>query len=197
VKITVLSPHVDDAVFSLAESMLTWIEDGHEVTVLSVFAGIPWHDEEGRRKHTVLRAEHDRAMERLGVAHVELEFLDDVYGPSLDPEVAASNVAVHVAPTDQLVVPVGIHHNDHLLTRRIGGVLRPRDWLDRTEAWFYDEIPYYVLYPSCAGGIFSLAKERQGYRSHYQEKTRLIHEYRSQLNDDLMRCLLVPERVWC
>jgi hypothetical protein len=188
VKITVLSPHVDDAVFSLAESMLTWIEDGHEVTVLSVFAGIPWHDEEGRRKHTILRAEHDRAMERLGAAHVELDFLDDVYGPRPDTlDVCQAIADATGSTTEQYVWPVGIHHPDH---RFLAGI-RP---IDR-KLWFYDEIPYYVLYPNAVWDPYQA--ERWAARSHYQEKSRLIHEYRSQLNDDLVRCLLVPERVWC
>jgi LmbE family N-acetylglucosaminyl deacetylase len=191
VKITVLSPHVDDAVFSLAESMLTWIEDGHEVTVLSVFAGIPWHDEEGRRKHTVLGNEHKRAMERLGAAHVELDFLDDVYRPRPAPSDVWAAMAPHTDGSDVVVMPSGIHHPDHKLVTGVGVVVAP------TEAkwWAYDEIPYYVHYPleATAGQLY----RRVGYRSHYQEKSRLIHEYRSQLNDDLARCLFVPERVWC
>jgi LmbE family N-acetylglucosaminyl deacetylase len=188
-KITVLSPHVDDAVFSLAESMLTWIEDGHEVTVLSVFAGIPFHDEEGRRKHTTLRAEHDRAMGRLGASHVELDFLDDVYKPRPEHDDIGAAVMAAADDPDIWVGPTGIDHPDHRLLGSIAWRFTPAE----KTYWSYDEIPYYVHSPAQA----THAPGRLGYRTHYDGKLRLIHEYRSQLNDDLMRCLLVPERVWC
>ena len=40
-KFLVLNPHLDDAFFSLTETAMTWVEDGHEVYLLTVFAGVP------------------------------------------------------------------------------------------------------------------------------------------------------------
>ena len=65
----------------------------------------------------------------------------------------------------------------------------------------YDEIPYYVRQPHKAVGPPHWDNDEDwtpaGYRDHYAQKEDLVSCYRSQLNYDLLRCLFVPERVWC
>ena len=69
-KIFVLSPHRDDAAFSLALSITHWLSVGHEVTVINVFTRslyAPYADSEAmpasaRLDHvSTLRRHEDRA----------------------------------------------------------------------------------------------------------------------------------------
>ena len=189
-RICVVSPHCDDAVFSLGEYMLAWVEDGHELTVFTVFAGVP-DDLAGRRKHTTLHVEHHRAMRALGARGYMANLLDSVYPPR-PPVGEVAEVIDHALSSilpDIVIAPWGIHHDDHILTRQ--AVLHCSH---QKTLLFYDEIPYYVQYPeqACQDGTAAPL----GFRSSLLGKQALCSFYASQIDDELKRMLFVPERLW-
>ncbi|WP_433766212.1 PIG-L family deacetylase [Pseudomonas putida] len=124
-QITVISPHLDDAVFScgcpLAES--------RDALVITVFAGLPdpeitapaWDLATGFSSayQAVLarRDEDTESMRRLGAKNAWLNFWDSQYGRSYQ--------ATDLVPTLQTIIeqrggtvlmPMGLRHPDHLLT---------------------------------------------------------------------------------
>jgi LmbE family N-acetylglucosaminyl deacetylase len=187
-RILVLSPHFDDAVFSVCEHMVGWIEDGHHVEILTVF-GATTNDKELR-----IRDEHARAMALLRPASRQVLWHrdhahKDRYEPT--PEEIASEIRERAIRPDYLVGPHGIHHPDHLLVGEAARALEFDDWC-RKSLWVYDELPYYVLYPRAANG----SGPRLGSRSLLETKRLIVSAYASQLGETEERCLYAPERVW-
>jgi len=186
VKILVVSPHCDDAAFSLTEHILTWVEDGHDVEIYTVYGGMP-ADAQGRDKHRKLDEEHRKVVAALGVSAMRSSWLDDVYEPRPTHAQLRESVKSATSGFDVVVGPTGIHHPDHVATaaavRGVRGLVR---------VWTYDEIPYYVQHPSAA----TIGLERIGSRQHLIRKKEICALYSSQINDDLLRCLWAPERCW-
>ena len=186
--ILVVVPHFDDAVFSVAESMLGWIEDdGYDVIVLTVFGAVT------NGKETTLEREHHAAMTMLGaVDYINLPFADDAHGPDAAGRRdlrAAVDTAVHDTHCGVSVWPFGIHHPDHVLTALMGAGRRPK--------WIYFELPYYVLYPEQVGDP---EKEwgwtRMWSRNYLEDKRELVACYASAVDENLERSLYAPERVF-
>lgn len=189
-KFLVVSPHFDDAVFSIAEHMITWIEDGHEVQVLVVFGATP----EGALKEQTIFTEHREAMGRLGVEWHHLFLTDDAHNQGEDVVDRARRIhddvktVIDLVTAEVLVWPAGIHHPDHVAV----ATLRPV--LPSQRVMVYDELPYFVMYPESV--IKPLSRVREGSRSHMEAKGRLVKCYRSQIGETEVRCLMAPERVW-
>lgn len=119
----VVSPHLDDAVFSCAA--LLAVHTG--ARVCTVFAGTPvdkrstpWDRAAGYGESTqAMRGrwrEDDRALERCGAKPLRLNYLDGQYGPlpDVDALTEALNVQFGLARGSTLVVPLGVHHPDHV-----------------------------------------------------------------------------------
>lgn len=146
--VAILSPHLDDAVFSC------WhvLDSEREVAVLNVFAGMPppgtplprWdritgaHDPVARVRE---RLAEDRAALALAgrkptnLQHVEAQYRDEK--PTLD-EVLPS-IREHVAGSEEVLAPAGIGaHSAHLLIRDAAFDIA-RDGLAVS---FYADIPY-------------------------------------------------------
>ncbi|WP_321921328.1 PIG-L deacetylase family protein [Paraburkholderia guartelaensis] len=121
----VVSPHLDDAVFSCAALLATC----PEACVCTVFAGSPAHaqitdwdraagfDDSTQAMHERVR-EDDRALERCGARALRLPFLDGQYGTLPDAVTLADEIAKQyedVRSDDTLfVVPLGVRHPDHV-----------------------------------------------------------------------------------
>src|SRR6266568_5039913 len=105
----VLSPHTDDAVFSIGDHLC-----GLDAkTVVSPMAAIP-ADNTGRTKHETLRSEHSTAMGIIDAEFVNGPFLDDVYAPP-DRGIFDAWLSSQLRSADMVYIPVGIKHFDHLL----------------------------------------------------------------------------------
>ncbi len=189
-KVAVISPHLDDAVFSVAEHMLSRPE--WEFTIITPCAGYP-PDEAGAAKYQRLLGEHDEVIEATGWKQVNGPFLDDVYGPdNLDglPDWLHGWLQPGRGDLyDEWWAPMGIHHPDHLEVRRVVGRI------GRPAARFleYEELPYRVLYPPQRGRNAELI----GYDpSMLERKRELCRMYASQIGPEIERCLYVPERLW-
>lgn len=119
----VVSPHLDDAVFSCAALLAAHAG----ARVCTVFAGTPadkrrtpWDRAAGYDDSTqAMRGrwrEDDRALECCGAQPLRLDFLDGQYGPlpDVDALTEALNVEFGLARGSTLVVPLGVHHPDHV-----------------------------------------------------------------------------------
>lgn len=202
-KFLIVQPHRDDAIFSIAEHMLTWLEDGHQLTIHTIFGGIPFEggDDAQIRKHLLLEEEHAAAMRQLGdVMLMSNNYMDHGCGTGrTDTEVIADAIW---GTFDVIVRPHGIWHDDHIQVadavsraqyrhHRLGG--------QSLTVWVYDELPYYVQYPegslaASADGYHGM--EMVGTRDFYEAKLHLTRCYRSQIGRLEARTLMCPERVW-
>lgn len=181
----------DDAVWSLGEHIITWLGDGEQLRIVTVFGGVPG-DPKGYAKHSTLNAEHAAVCEKLGVESVMLPFFDSVYRPRPSEPVIESALS-DLGVEGRVIAPIGIHHDDHDLTARVCA------WVwggDRIE--MYDELPYYALYPEQAYRNYYGQYERSGYTSNIAGKKEICRMYASQMveRDEVERCLYLPERHW-
>ena len=197
----IFSPHTDDAIFSLGDHI---IDNDHSFTIASAFAGIP-KDWAGYRKHIKLRQEHDEACSMINAKIINGDLLDDVYGKQNEDDLTTwiKDIIVNF---DNIYVPLGIHHPDHvLLSDTIFNLMKD---FDKTY-FLYAELPYRVLYPK-------LHKERlkQFESNHILEnisinftkhKIEAIKKYNSQvayvsnpsyIDENLIGKLVVEEKLW-
>jgi LmbE family N-acetylglucosaminyl deacetylase len=187
--IAVISPHLDDAAFSLTEHILTWVAEGQRVKIVTVFGGIP-ADEKGFKKHSVMHAEHKRVCEALGVEGYHCNYFDDVYQPRPPWKDVIGAIQAMVGRAEIVVAPVGIQHPDHRL------VASAIDRWGRDDVWFYDELPYYVQYPQESFAAW-WRYERIGHALDLiDRKWEIVSLYESQVGELERRTLLAPERCW-
>ncbi|KVE29379.1 GlcNAc-PI de-N-acetylase [Burkholderia singularis] len=147
----VISPHLDDAVFSCGQ----WLAQAPGSVVVTVFAGIPppgtaappWDRRAGfATADEAMRARRDedrRALARLGARPVWLDFLDDQYGvPAPTMSIAACIGAVIDAhPGFGVLAPAGLFHRDHVRVQYAAlSLLRDSA---QTRTWrFFEDAPY-------------------------------------------------------
>ncbi len=127
--VAILSPHPDDAVFSLWHMLA----GPGEVSVVNVFAGAPttdelgWWDAETGAVDPLSRARQRREEDRAALAlagrdAVDLDFLDAQYREAGQPVEPIADAIAAAAPKDALLMaPGGLGaHPDHLLARAAG-----------------------------------------------------------------------------
>src|SRR5215475_10737671 len=122
---TVISPHLDDAVFSCGQ----WLAEHPGSVVVTVFAGLPaatptpteWDARCGFASGTdavaTRRAEDHRALALLGAQPLWLEFEDSQYGSETDKRDIAATLRDILWTRDQerVLIPLGLFHTDHYL----------------------------------------------------------------------------------
>ncbi|MGO4763185.1 PIG-L deacetylase family protein [Cupriavidus sp. 2KB_3] len=140
--IIVISPHLDDAVFSCGNL----IAASHAAMVVTVFAGepapapgVPEWDlaagfSSGAQAVRARRQEDGRALRRLGAEPVWLDFLDGQYGAHR----TAVDIAVRLGGLLSLqrratiVAPLGVYHPDHVLVNAACMLLREAVAVDQS-----------------------------------------------------------------
>jgi len=153
-KVLVLSPHLDDAVFSCG----AFLHRCADAAVATVFAGIPtgvaavttWDASSGftgaQEAMTMRREEDRRALAILKAQPIWLDFLDSQYGdtPSVDALATAIGTLLESRAPDTVLFPAGLFHSDHVLVHRAALRLLPdypqASWLMYEEA-LYRRIP--------------------------------------------------------
>src|SRR3954468_24623954 len=116
----ILSPHLDDAVWSTF-SLLAG--DEPDVIVVTVFAGVPrgqvgWWDAEcgitDSTAHVLARRREDSGvLTSLGRSSIHLDLLDDQYRDApVDPGDVVTAVAAAVTAVNRVYAPSGIGHPD-------------------------------------------------------------------------------------
>lgn len=187
----VLSPHLDDAIFSVGERL----KDGTPTTVACPFAGVP-ADPGGRTKYETLRREHAAACLLLDVHHIDGPFLDDVYA---DRNLSGLRqwVTRAIQTANEVWVPLGIHHPDHVLLAALA-----LECITDQRVIVYEELPYRILYPELAMarvGALALSYQLhpQGRHLALGAKRAAVGCYGSQLTGgEIIRSLFAPERAW-
>jgi LmbE family N-acetylglucosaminyl deacetylase len=149
--VVVISPHLDDAVFSLGATIAKMVRSGATVRVLTVFACDPrssapaawWDRNAGFRSEgeaaTARRAEDELACSILGAKSQWLPFSDASYEHNVDDETI--KVAVHEAVEGAEVVLLPgfpLRHVDHL---RLTGLLLAHPFRAARQG-LYVEQPY-------------------------------------------------------
>jgi LmbE family N-acetylglucosaminyl deacetylase len=142
--VTVISPHLDDAVFSCGGLVAA----ARAARVVTVFAGVPptdmaapeWDRAAGfaSAEQAVLsrRREDNHALTMLGAHAVWLDFWDSQYGRHYTPqELAGALQRVLLTQTEGVVVaPLGLFHSDHALVHDACRLLMQAA-RDRAAAW--------------------------------------------------------------
>lgn len=180
----VLSPHLDDAVFSLTEYMLTLAADD-PITVATVFS-------EGNQAR---KDENHHALALLQLTELNLGLFDepDRLGP---PRQLVAKLRNAAAEFNQVLVPLGIRHPDHraVTDAAVEGIAS-------VIVGFYEELPYRVLFPDDRATrvaelrhLFPLEIDSCGGR--LADKQMAVAAYPSQVGEDVERCVYAPERIW-
>lgn len=200
----VISPHSDDAIFSIGSYLSTKID----VIIMSPFMGIP-NDEIGKVKHITLNYEHNLACQSMLAKHIDGQFLDDVY-EDRDLSNLKPWFDMNILEDETIYVPLGIHHPDHVMVSNlIVELLLERKY---KEWYFYEELPYKNIYPSKAidrfNNIKSIVKDIQWVEPIFcsPKKEKAINFYRSQIkvvdvdkfqvNENLIEDLRTPESIF-
>ncbi|WP_235024944.1 PIG-L deacetylase family protein [Caballeronia arvi] len=125
----VISPHLDDAVFSCGAAVAA----APDSIVCTVFAGVPhdalitgWDAQCGfTNAHQAMRArraEDAAALDMLGARAIHLGFLDSQYAgdsPATPDEIATALLdVIRATACRALVAPLGLFHSDHDLVHR-------------------------------------------------------------------------------
>jgi LmbE family N-acetylglucosaminyl deacetylase len=149
-KILVVSPHLDDAVFSCGE----WIARQADVVVATVFAGVPpafdaltaWDAQSGFSdavQAVTRRRQEDRAaLDTLGATPLWLEFCDSQYRctPTLAVLSAAMSETLKTHQPDTVLFPAGLFHSDHVLVHQamlaLGEKHPDKNWLMYEDALY-------------------------------------------------------------
>ena len=175
-RIAIISPHLDDAIFSLGDYI-----QGKDVTIITPMGGIP-EDEVGRDKYIKLHAEHERACDLIGAYRINGDFLDDVY-PGLDEEKLYEWLKEVSSKFDVVLVPLGIHHPDHIAVRKAC------DRIKQTVIFHYSELPYATDYPEEHD---KLVEDMEN----ISLKEAAVREYESQTKSDVVERVMEKERIW-
>lgn len=191
----VLSPHTDDAVFSIGDHLCSL----SDAVVVAPMAGIP-ADPAGKAKHETLRAEHAIAMSIIGATYINGPFLDDVYPPP-DPIIFNAWLAAQLATATAVYVPVGIKHVDHLMVSNTAiACLLTNSW---STVRFYSEMPYRMRYADLArerlgfiGELLGELKPVPAVSGSRAVKKAALRAYASQTDRALITELMVPEQIW-
>lgn len=200
-RIAVLQPHLDDAVFSVGEHMLARPDD--EFWLITPATSIPLM-EPHQSKYNVLRAEHADVCRRMGWQQINGGFVDDAVPPNawnVPMTVERVEDWLHLSlgdgQADEVWAPFGIRHPDHRVVAEACRNIAGRNW-----CW-YEELPYRVDTPM--EGYIGLGRltdlfgtlRLRGYNlDNLESKRRLCHTYASQIGPDVERSLYVHERLW-
>ncbi|MFY4728929.1 PIG-L deacetylase family protein [Nitrospira sp. BLG_2] len=149
-RILIISPHCDDAVFACGSLLQTY----RGSTVVTVCAGGPdpndslteWDRSSGFQVGddvmALRRREDARALSLLGAYALWLPFYDSQYQTpaSCSDVVRTLSVVIETVSPRSLFVPLGLFHSDHRLTSE--ACLTLRDWYPGFTWYFYEDALY-------------------------------------------------------
>lgn len=204
--VVVVSPHLDDAVFSAGATIAAL----GEVSVVTVFAGDPlpeqstgWDRASGFSSSSeAMAARRDEdlaALDALGASAIHLGLLDNQYG-GCSPEAVIESLHREIArlTPDLVIGPLGVGHPDHVTTREALLADPPP-----CDLWLYADLPY-CTYRWRGESRTHRRLRREGHHldvahprlGNSQAKLTAIGRYRSQASLFKLDRLTVPERFW-
>lgn len=211
--VIVISPHLDDAVLSLGQTIEALTATGTPVTIVTVLAGVPGalplthYDAKsgftsGEQAVVGRRAEDQRACTVLRARSAYLDWFDGQYGqpPETGAVIADLRRIVRTHDSARVFAPLGIAHPDHEHVARCArGAVRP----DVDTLYLYEDLPSRVLYPEQVPPAFDRVTA-EGWSlepvhlavGRMDIKRAAVGCYRSQFAALDDPCFFVPERVW-
>jgi LmbE family N-acetylglucosaminyl deacetylase len=208
----IISPHLDDAVLSCGQM----IADNSDCTVVTVFAGIPPHDQltpydehsafkSSRDAVIARRAEDIRAMRVLEADYIHLDHLDSQYQP-LKPEQVRDDlervILAHFPEGEErrVLSPYGLRHPDHELVYESVRAIWAHGKGPIDRFFVYEELPYRVLWPEAAckkvyDDQIGIKEAKLGV-GNKTIKRKAVAFYVSQAWSTDLDCVFVPERFW-
>jgi LmbE family N-acetylglucosaminyl deacetylase len=131
-RVVVVSPHLDDAVFSLGAAIARASRSGAHMSVVTVFAGVPtstvragWWDEQAgftsEGEAARARREEDRvACKVVGATPVWLPFSDATYERRVEEDELWAAVESAIEGAETVLIPgYPLEHVDHLIVSRL------------------------------------------------------------------------------
>lgn len=103
---------------------------------------------------------------------------------------------------DQVFIPFGIHHPDHLLTTNMAIALVYNNPIVPARICFYEDLPYRVDYPHATMSRFAHLENIVGRLKLIEDitderiKRAAVDCYKSQTGGDVMSRVMVRERIW-
>lgn len=209
-RVLVLSPHLDDGVFSCGELLA----ELRRPVVATLFAGLPprglptmpWDTAcgfaDGIEAMRTRRGEDEEALQILGARPEHLDFLDHQYGASPPPQQLSATIAALLSArqTDVALAPLGLFHSDHVLVHDAAlACPHPAAWIA------YEDVPYrrrpgllqQRLEQLGARGLRATPMARRGQAR--ERKQAAVRAYRSQwrvLGGAALADTDAPERYW-
>jgi LmbE family N-acetylglucosaminyl deacetylase len=189
-RLLVVSPHCDDAVFSLGAVLHRHVRSGGTVTVLTALAGDPtdtspagpWDAEAGFRTAgeatRVRRAEDEAACSMIGASAVHHDEVDEQYARRRPLACLVEEVLRRSGDHDEVLLPGHpLRHQDH---RAVRDALLPALRVHRPVR-LYAEQPYTALRPSLSTAGDERWTAVSAERSDLLAKARAAARYRTQL----------------
>lgn len=204
----VVSPHLDDAVFSTGQMLA-----GNPGTVVvTVFAGVPPPDTvdsydracgfaNSQQAMLHRRKEDETALSMLAAKAVHLEMFGIQYQSSTDEQItgALDRVVSEVGP-DRVVGPIGLAHPDH---QRVGALWRRAlGRYPQIDKYAYEDLPYRLVFPRQSSRAISAFVRAYGAREaplaagDVGAKACAMLAYSTQLRTATPLKCLEPERLW-
>lgn len=191
--IVVVSPHADDAVFSCAEHMLD--RPDARFVIMGVMRGKPPVGDPRLEMWRRLELEHLTICKQLDAEPIEGPFADDVYGRKRQGDITSWVVQFMPPTVNEIWMPMGLRHPDHIQTRRACDVLVSQERF--ADVLVYEELPYRVEAPELVD-VPRRAELVSVGPSYLERKQLLCRGYESQIAADpnLERSIYAPERLW-
>lgn len=198
--VLVISPHLDDAIFSLG----AWIAGQTDVIVATVFAGVPGATvdpisdryETAAEEVACRRNEDTDACHHLGAMTAHGRWLDGPYNGHAEPD--EDGIARWIRGLEDLldatalVRPAGVRHPQHQAVAR-AAALSHRPGVDR---YAYAELPYSVLWPELMPDVVGELVDHHPDSTGITAKETACAMYASQYPDTDQAALSAPERLW-
>lgn len=204
-KISIFSPHIDDAFLSLGGNIIAWKNKGIEVTVNNIFTITPWVNPDAFAGSTsesnVMQVSRLRQIEEENVSsHVGYNtnfwaFPDLPLRENFTPEETQDmceriyrRMESSVSTGESLFFPIGVDHPDHILITKLGKRLLRKGH----RLYFYEDMPYVSwgrLTMSEGHELHNLEKTPIIANINVKDKSEILRLYKSQVTESWLRCM--------
>lgn len=210
-KYLIFSPHLDDAVLSFGQ----FISGQRDTMIVTVFAGEPDRKDlltaydaktgygTSSQVMKLRQQENIVACNFVGAEPVHLKFTDRQYDEPRDREhiLEAMKQQVRGYKPDIIVAPLGLMHEDHVLTRELAIEVATKA---EKVLFLYEDLPYRITNPDAVYETKQLLQEN-GYKLTFDQridipldkKAGAVMAYKTQLGGDInLFNVLIQERFY-
>jgi LmbE family N-acetylglucosaminyl deacetylase len=203
-RILALSPHLDDAILSVGQTLAAYPQS----TIMTIFAGSPPQGtksdydlkcgfKDSNEAMASRRYEDTMACAQLLCRPIHLGFLDNQYKHQVGLDKISEKIMEHLRDNDyqMILAPVGLKHPDHIAVSTVAHRLP----ISEIPIYYYEELPLRVLEPEyTAQRLTENAKLKFIGDGGRDKKAIALMEYKSQIGSGVLDPTLcfAPERIW-